>query len=55
MRIRSILFLFSPGNVRIGVARPSSVEYDEEGTGESPPDTGRYSDGAQFERESKNH
>lgn len=30
------------GNVRIGVARPSAEDYEEEGTGESPPDSARY-------------
>lgn len=41
------------GIVRIGVARPLTEDYEEEVTGESPPDTTRESDEAQFKRENK--
>ena len=36
------MFVCLSGNVRIGVARPSAEDYEEEGTGESPPDSARY-------------
>ena len=39
--------------MRIGVARPLAEDYEEEGAGESPPDTGRQSGEAQFQRESE--
>ena len=41
------------GIVRIGVARPLTEDYEEEVTGESPPDTTRECDEAQFKRESE--
>lgn len=40
--------------MRIGVAKPSPDEYEEEGTGESPPDTARYDDEAKLKTESEN-
>ena len=40
--------------MRIGVAKPSPDEYEEDGTGESPPDTARYDGEAQLKKESKN-
>lgn len=39
--------------MRIGVARPLTEDYEEEGAGESPPDTGRQGSEAQFQGESE--
>lgn len=41
------------GKVRIGVARPLTEDYEEEGAGESPPDTGRQGSEEQFQGENK--
>ncbi|KAK2556764.1 Multiple PDZ domain protein, partial [Acropora cervicornis] len=43
----------SLSKVRIGVARPLTEDYEEEGAGESPPDTGRQGSEAQFQGENK--
>ena len=46
-------FFLTSGKVRIGVARPAVGDYEEEeeGTGESPPDSARDNAGVKLEND----